>query len=1742
MFRRIGIVACIISLALIGVLDVLSAQVPQILVQGVPIHGTNGIMFDSNDQLYIASVNGREIVVMDPETGEILDRLGPDMGVEGPDDLTFGPDGSLYWTAIMTGEVGRLSPDGVKTSQIVVPGVNPITFSDDGRLFVALDFLGDGLYELDPNLTEPPRLIIEALGFLNAFDFGPDGLLYGPIWTMGQVVRIDVDTGEMNIVTDGIGIPAAVKFNSLGQLHVLDHLSGEVLSVDTETGDKEIIAQLPPGLDNLAFDSQDRLFVSHTSEGSILEVLPDGTARIVSPGGMISPGGVAVLARDDGGESVFVTDLFTLREFDSATGEEISAEHSWLGVPGSIITSFTVSSDNSNLLLSSWFANAVQVWDPETHEELENYADFAVPLNAIRFQGDLVVAELGQEAGAARVVRTSGVDPSDRITLADATTGLFVPAGLAATDDDLWVSDWATGMVLQLVADGEQLAVPRPVAMNLASPEGMVVAPDGSLLVVETKAGRLSRVDLMNGKASAVAEGLALDFPGVEGYPPTWGFNGVAVGQSGDIYITDTNGNLLTIPPPDPETNKALELRIFEEVWNQGAVDVLDEILAADYVIHDPNGEFAGPEGYRQFHTLFNNAFSDIHFVIEDQAAEGDMVATRWSSTSVHTGELMGIPPTGAAIEITGITVSHIVDGKIVEEWNSWDVLAMMQQIGAAPPSRESYVWGDTSEVTGEPGDPEANIAFVIDSIERVWNQQDLDAVDETFSSDFVCHSPVEDISPWVGTEITKQVVAAYLESFPDMHVTNGDVFAVGDKVVVRWTTQATHGGELMGIPPTGKQVTFTGNTIYRMADGMIVENWWAWDAMGLMQQLTAAATEMANKAIARSVFEEVWNQNNLDLIDELAAPDFISHNPPSPDNNGPEAYKATIAMYLAAFPDTQWAIEDEIASGDLVSFRMTGTGSHQGNFMGLPATGVHMTVTMISTVQIVGGKIVETWSNADQLGLMQQLGVIAPDRPVPENYMWGAQSEVTGDPGTPEANEAVIMRMMNEFWNGKNVDVASEIMVEDLVSHNPPASALYPSDGLENLKQFAADIFTAFPDFQVTFDDLIFQGDKAVGRWRSSGTHQDAFMGIPATGRHISVTGQTVYRFADGKIVEMWWSWDALGMMQQMTMSQAEYNKAVVIGYFAEVWNQGNIDLVEKYLSEESVSHVPEGDQVGIEGGKQHVALFLSAFPDVQFTFDDIIAERDIVSLRWTSQSTHTGELMGIPPTGLPVSSTGILTAKIANGKLMETWSSVDLLGMMQQLGAVTPGRPTPEDYLWSAPSEVTGEAGDPEANKALTMRYADEVFNQGDLGVIDEIFNAEPIGHNPPIDFMYGPSSLETTRQSTTDYLTAFPDFHVTVEELIAEGDNAVGRWTFTGTHQVELMGIPPTGNPVTVSGHTMYRFADGKIVETWWAWDVMGMMAQLTAVPEGYDNVFFTTLSAGLNMISVPLEPVIPFTARSLAEYISATVVIRYDEFLGKFVGFTPAASGDGFSIEGGKGYIVNVLADGTVAFTGAAWTNSPPVEAAPPAQTSSAWAFVVSGSVLDGDAMSASDGDYTAVVKNLRTDEIFAESVDTDGYFATAWADLSRKAVIGAGDKVEVAVVDSSGGIVSGPFIHDITLDSIRNAVVNVHLKLGYIIPAESVLLQNYPNPFNPETWIPYHLSDANPVVISIYNATGQLVRTLDLGHRDAGIYASRSKAAYWDGRNESGEAVASGIYFYSITAGDYTATRKMTVTK
>jgi steroid delta-isomerase-like uncharacterized protein len=130
---------------------------------------------------------------------------------------------------------------------------------------------------------------------------------------------------------------------------------------------------------------------------------------------------------------------------------------------------------------------------------------------------------------------------------------------------------------------------------------------------------------------------------------------------------------------------KKVSRRIFEEVWNDRNIAAIDELMAADYVHHDPQSpKFSnGREGYKQLVAYYLNAFPDAHFTIDQEIQDGDSVVTRWTVNGTHRGDLPTLPASDKTFSVTGITVARLQDGKFVESWNNWDALGLMQQLGS---------------------------------------------------------------------------------------------------------------------------------------------------------------------------------------------------------------------------------------------------------------------------------------------------------------------------------------------------------------------------------------------------------------------------------------------------------------------------------------------------------------------------------------------------------------------------------------------------------------------------------------------------------------------------------------------------------------------------------------------------------------------------------------------------------------------------------------------------------------------------------------------------------------------------------------------------------------------------------------------------------------------------------------------------------------------------------------------------
>ena len=496
-----------------------------VLSQGPPLHGSNGIYFGPDGRLYVASVTSGTVAALDPETGEVLERWGPEDGVQGPDDLTFGPDGSMFWTDFAFGDVGRRTPDGT-TTVVASPGlgVNPITFSDDGRLFVSQCALGDQLFEIDPDGIEEPRLISDQLGpgcGLNGMDWGPDDLLYGPRMSANEVVRVDVDRGTVETVATGFQRPLAVKFDSRDRLHVLDAGAGEVVRVDVATGDTEVVGRVGAGRDNFAINAEDRLFVSSGTDSSIIEVTGPETIRTVIPGGISWPGGLAYVPTTGGSGRLFVADRRSLRELDPVTGEEVHAVR---------VQVMSAHPHGAQLILSR--PTTVSIWDPDGDRLVARFDGFKEAVDALPLGDDIIVSEY--ETGS--VVRFDPASPDVRTVIA---SGLEAPAGLAVHGGDLYVAD-RSGTIFQILDDGESLDPPRPVATGLAGPEGITTDEDGALYVVEEDAGRVTRVDPETGGVTVVADGLALrglEQKSVQPVTPVGYLAGIAVGN-GSLYVS----------------------------------------------------------------------------------------------------------------------------------------------------------------------------------------------------------------------------------------------------------------------------------------------------------------------------------------------------------------------------------------------------------------------------------------------------------------------------------------------------------------------------------------------------------------------------------------------------------------------------------------------------------------------------------------------------------------------------------------------------------------------------------------------------------------------------------------------------------------------------------------------------------------------------------------------------------------------------------------------------------------------------------------------------------------------------------------------------------------------------------------------------------------------------------------------------------------------------------------------------
>ncbi len=501
----------------------------QPLMPKTEVNGFNGLAFDSRGELYGGVVQGSTTYKIDKETGAISPFILPPEG--GADDLVFEPGGRVIWTAFFLGKVFARSADGkIITLAEGLPGVNAIARSQDGRIFFSQVFMGDALYELDLSGQKKNRKIAEHLGGLNAFSAHEDGYIYGPRWFKGDVVRVDVQTGEIKVVADGFKIPAAAKFDSKGNLFVIDNKAGELVQVDIKTGKKKLIAKLEPHLDNLAIDSQDRIFISTNGDGSIFEVdVPTGKVRTVVKGRLACPQGIAVWNSPEG-EILFVADNFAYKRVDGFTGE---VRESTKG--GAFPNAASITGDK--VLMSGWFRKKIEVFDAKTDDLLYGISGFKLPLGMLMLEdGSILVAD----GGEGTIIRVRDKEGKQRSVVAK---DLDLPVYMAkAGPDAVYVTEFLSGKVTKVNLNTGEKSV---IASGLRKPKGIAVKPDGNLLVVNVGTKELLQIDPKTGVVKPLVQDLPIGLFVPKGFPPVFTLSGVAVSKAGNIYVTSDIDNVI---------------------------------------------------------------------------------------------------------------------------------------------------------------------------------------------------------------------------------------------------------------------------------------------------------------------------------------------------------------------------------------------------------------------------------------------------------------------------------------------------------------------------------------------------------------------------------------------------------------------------------------------------------------------------------------------------------------------------------------------------------------------------------------------------------------------------------------------------------------------------------------------------------------------------------------------------------------------------------------------------------------------------------------------------------------------------------------------------------------------------------------------------------------------------------------------------------------------------------------------
>jgi len=278
---------------------------------------------------------------------------------------------------------------------------------------------------------------------------------------------------------------------------------------------------------------------------------------------------------------------------------------------------------------------------------------------------------------------------------------------------------------------------------------------------------------------------------------------------------------------------------------------------------------------------------------------------------------------------------------------------------------------------------------------------------------------------------------------------------------------------------------------------------------------------------------------------------------------------------------------------------------------------------------------------------------------------------------------------------------------------------------------------------------------------------------------------------------------------------------------FVTDLFGKGDLAMVDEVVDPDLVDHNTfPGLPPGIEGFRLAPLVVREGFPDLHSIPARVVVDGDRVFYNWEGTATHTGPFAGFEPTGGKIRMAGMEIITFKGDRVAEHWTLNNALEVMQQLGLVPGGTPSsePREYT-QVPACEGGVTTSMEENKAIMLRQIEEIWNGKNLDAADELYHPQAV--TPYVDLPPGPAGCKAV---ASVFHTAMPDFHMTVEDILAEDDLVVARVNQTGTHGGELWGMPATGTRLEFAGLAVVKICDGRILSSWFQSDSMEVMGRL------------------------------------------------------------------------------------------------------------------------------------------------------------------------------------------------------------------------------------------------------------------------------------------------------------------------